>query len=166
MSSDLYVKRAIADVETELAKVNQTLRSKVSTPLSSNYRPELDRSPELDAKRANYYQGLIGVLRWTIKLGRVDIMVAISMLSRYLANPRVGHLEEVFHVFAYLKSHPKSAIVFDHTTPVFDESRFTPCDWKEYYPDAKEPEPPNAPELLGEAIRRSHEETSVSSLFV
>ena len=149
MSSDLYVKRAIADVETELGKVDQTLRSKVSTPLSSGYRPELDKSPELDAKRANYYQGLIGVLRWIIELGRVDIMVGVSMLSRYLANPRVGHLEEAIHVFAYLKSHDRSAIVFDQTTPEFDESRFVPCDWKEYYPDAIEPVPPNAPELLG-----------------
>jgi hypothetical protein len=61
-------------------------------------------------------------------------------------------LEEVFHIFAYLKSHSKSALVFDHTSPVFDESRFTSCDWSEYYPDAKEAEPPRAPELLGNAM--------------
>jgi len=152
MSSDLYVKRAIADVETELGKVNQQLRSKVPTPMSGNYRPELDRSSELDAQRGNYYQGLIGILRWIVELGRIDIMVAVSMLSRYLVNPREGHLEEAFHVFAYLKSHPRSAIVFDKTTPYFDESRFTKCDWKEYYPGAQEPTPPQAPELLGRAM--------------
>ena len=152
MSSDLYVKRAIADVETELEKVGQTLRGKVSTPMTTDYRPELDQSPELDARRANYYQGLIGVLRWIIEIGRVDIMVAVSMLSRFLANPRVGHLEEALHIFAYLKQHNHSAIVFDHTRPVFDESRFAKCDWSGHYPDAKEPVPPRAPDLLGEAV--------------
>ena len=152
MSSDLYVKRAIADVERELAQVNQKLRTKVSTPMSSGYRPELDQSPELDAKRANYFQGLIGVLRWIVELGRIDIMVAVSMLSRYLASPRVGHLEEAFHIFAYLKAHNRSALVFDPTTLVFDEERFPKCDWKEYYPDAAEPVPPKAPELLGKAM--------------
>ena len=152
MSSDLYVKRAIADVETELDKIGQKLKTKATTPLSSTYRPELDQSPELDATRANYYQGLIGILRWMVELGRIDIMVAVSMLSRYLVNPRVGHLEEVFHVFAYLKAYPKTSLVFDDTTPVFDETRFSQCDWQEYYPDAKEEEPARAPELLGNPI--------------
>lgn len=73
--------------------------------MSSDYRPELDKSSELDPTRANYFQGLIGVLRWIVELGRIDIAVSVSMLSRYLANPREGHLEEAFHIFAYLKKH-------------------------------------------------------------
>ena len=112
----------------------------------------MDQSPELDAQRANYFQGLIGVLRWIIELGRIDIMVAVSMLSRYLANPRVGHLEETLHIFAYLKCHERRAVVFDYTTPKFDRSRFTECDWSEFYPNAKEEEPPNAPELRGREV--------------
>jgi len=152
MSSDLYVKRAIADVETELKKLNQTLKARVSTPLSTDYRPELDKSEELDPRRANYFQGLIGVLRWIVELGRIDIMVAVSMLSRYLANPRVGHLEEVFHIFAYLKAHNRSSIVFDPAAPAFDPTRFVKCDWSEHYPGASEPTPPRAPELLGEPM--------------
>ena len=95
MSSDLYVKRAIADVETELKKINQTLQNKVGMPLSSDHRPELDQSPELDLKRANYFQSLIGVLRWTVELGRVDIMVAVSMLSRYLIEGLRHHIPQV-----------------------------------------------------------------------
>jgi hypothetical protein len=152
MSSDLYVKRAIADVETELKHIGQGLRNKVPTPMSSDYRPELDQSPELDPRRANYYQGLIGVLRWIIEIGRIDIMVPVSMLSRYLACPRVGHLEEAFHIFAYLKSHNKSSLVFDPSEPVFDESRFAKCDWSEYYPGASDPDPPRQPEPRGLAV--------------
>ena len=152
MSSDLYVKRAIADVERELGYVGQTLRKKASTPFSTKYRPELDGSPELDPKRANYFQGLVGVLRWIIELGRVDIMTAVTMLSRYLVNPREGHLEEAFHVFAYLKQHNHASILFDASYPEFDQSRFTECDWSEFYPDAAEPVPPRAPELRGKPV--------------
>ena len=152
MSSDMYLKRAISDVETELKRINQTLRKGVTTPLSSDYRPELDKSPELGPKQANYYQGLIGVLRWIVEIGRIDIAVSVSMLSRYLANPRQGHLEEALHIFAYLKRYDRSSIVFDPGYPTFEESRFPKCDWSEYYPGAHEPEPPKAPEILGEPM--------------
>ena len=40
MSSDLYVARAIANVKWELERSNQTLRSKVATPMLTSYRPE------------------------------------------------------------------------------------------------------------------------------
>jgi hypothetical protein len=62
MSSDTYVKRAVADVERELLQIDERLATKVTTPIHLGYRPELDTTPELDPKRASYYQGLIGVL--------------------------------------------------------------------------------------------------------
>ena len=152
LSSDRYVKRAVADVERELAEMSLALPTRTKTPLSTGYRPELDATVELDAKRANYYQGLIGVLRWIVELGRIDIIVPVSMLSRYLMNPRQGHLEQALHVFAYLKNYDRSRMVFDHTEPIFNDSRFTECDWSEYYPGAKEPTPHKAPEALGESV--------------
>jgi hypothetical protein len=155
LSSDLYVKRAVANVEAELAELGQKLSTKVTTPLSQGYRPEMDATPELDTTRTNYYQGLIGVLRWTCELGRVDILTPVSLLSRFLASPREGHLEQAFHVFAYLKRYCKSSMVFDDTEPVFDEGRFTKADWAGYYPDAMEIWPPNAPEGRGNSITMS-----------
>ena len=152
MSADKYCKRALAEVETELEKSGEKLKSKVTTPIADGYRPELDATPELDARRANYYQGLIGILRWIVELGRIDITTAVSHMSRFMANPREGHLEQTLHIFAYLKKYDKSAIVFDDTTPDFDESRFTRPDWSEYYPDAAEPIPPNAPAPRGNAV--------------
>jgi hypothetical protein len=129
MSSEKYVKQAVADVETELEKVDECLPTRVSTPLSQGYRPELDQSRELDAKRGQYYQSLIGVLRWICELGRVDILVAVSMMSRYVVSPREGHLQQVFHLFAYLKHHKRSRMVFDDTEPMFDDNAFRTCDW-------------------------------------
>ncbi len=60
----------------------------MSTPMSQGYRPEIDTTPELDAKHANYYQGLIGVLRWICELGCIDILVDLAMLSRSPVSPR------------------------------------------------------------------------------
>jgi hypothetical protein len=69
MSSELYVKRAVGDVEMELHKVDRVLPTKVTTPMSQSYRPEIDQTPELNADRGQYYQSLIGVLRWICELG-------------------------------------------------------------------------------------------------
>ncbi len=103
MSATAYVKRAIQEVERELAAQDAYLPKRVETPLSSNYRPELDFSRNLDGSQVNYYQGLIGVLRWIVELGRIDIIVPVSLLSRYMVSPREGHLQQVYHIFAYLK---------------------------------------------------------------
>ena len=76
---------------------------------------------EYDAKQANYFQGLIGVLQWMCELGWIDILQPMSLLSRFLASPRIGHLEQVFHLFGYLKRYDRSSLVFDDTYPVFHE---------------------------------------------
>jgi hypothetical protein len=155
MSSEIYTKRAVAEVERELALVGKALLTRAGTPLTTDYRPELDATMLLDAERTSYFQGLIGVLRWMCELGRIDILVPVSMLSRYLAAPRLGHLEQTFHIFAYLKVNGKSALVFDDSLPHIDEDRFSPCDWTEFYPGAGEPEPPRAPELRGNSVTMS-----------
>ena len=49
------------------------LPKRADTPLSGDYRPELDTSSELGPAEALYYQSLIGVLRWIVKLGWVNI---------------------------------------------------------------------------------------------
>jgi hypothetical protein len=94
----------------------------------------------------------LGVLCWACKLGWIDIQVAVSMLSRYLANPRKGHLQQVFHIFGYLKKHERSTMVFDDSEPSFDQSRFGKCDWGKFYPDVEDPLPPNMPEPRGKAV--------------
>ena len=68
------------------------------------------------------------------------------MLAKYLVQPRVGHMDQALHVFAYLKMHDRSTMAFDNSLPVFDESQFICADWMDFYKDAKEALPPNAPE--------------------
>ena len=129
------------------------LPTRVSTPCTSGYRPELDVSRELTDSRAVYFMSLIGILRWAVELGRIDIETEVSKLSSFLAAPREGHLSQALHIFAYLKKHHNSGIVFDPTYPDINEDDFkTNDDWKYFYGDEGESLPPNMPPPLGKEV--------------
>jgi len=147
-----YLKEAIRVVEQDLIKLDRCLPGNVPTPLASGYRPELDVSAILDDDFTNWYQRLIGILRWAVELGRIDIHFSVAIMAQYLAQPRAGHLEQVFHLFAYLKTHTRSCIILDDSRPQVDESRFIQADWTAFYPEAAEAIPLNAPETCGESI--------------
>ena len=153
MSSNDYVKNAVKNLEDTLASENTKLRGKANRPLPSDYRPEIDVSPLLSDTLANRYQNLIGVLRWACELGRIDILLEVSWLSSFAAMPRRGHLEAVYHVFAYLKKHDRSTLVFDDSYPPVNELAFTHVDWTDFYPEAAEPIPPNMPQPRGNPVK-------------
>ena len=65
------------------------------------------------------------------------------MMSSHLALPREGHLEAVFHIFAYLKKNHNSEMVFDPSEPDTNMSDFPREDWSlSIYGDVKEDMPP------------------------
>ncbi|KAL7574019.1 hypothetical protein ACA910_015599 [Epithemia clementina (nom. ined.)] len=117
MSAGTYLKRALATVDKMLAEDNSKLAPTAKTPFRSGYRPEVDITPELSVRFTQRYQQLIGILRWLVELGRIDIMTEVSMLSSHNALPRQGHLEAVYHVFSYLASHSRSTVVFNDRVP-------------------------------------------------
>ena len=49
----------------------------------------------------NRYQQLIGMLQWSIKLGRIDIQTEVICLSHHLCEPSEGHLNAVYMIFRY-----------------------------------------------------------------
>ena len=57
-----------------------------------------------------------------VELGRIDMITEFSMMASFLALPREGHLENIFHVFAYLKIEHNSRMVFDSSYPEIDLS--------------------------------------------
>jgi hypothetical protein len=152
ISSDTYVRRAVEEVGRKLEKAGKQLKKKVVSPLASGYRPKLDASPELNKNQAIYFASLMGVLRWIIELGQIDIVVKVNLLARFQANPREGHLEQMFHMFAYLKQYNQSSLVFDWTEFSLDEMMFKEYDWQEYYPGATEAIPDNMPEPRGKPV--------------
>ena len=152
MSASDYVDAAIVNVESALDATGQRLPSKCTTPMQSNYRPELDVTAELKRDGVQYFQELIGVLRWAVELGRIDIALEVSLLSSHLALPREGHLQQVYHIVGFLKQSGARTIVFDPQHPIISESRFVQCDWRDFYRDATEPIPGDAPEPRGNVV--------------
>ena len=152
-SSSQYVQAAVTNVEAHLKRSNKSLPRRASSPLSTNYRPELDISTELSFRDAAYYQSLIGVLRWIVELGRADITAEASIMASYMASPRQGHLEEVFHIFGYLKIHHNCEMVFDPSEPEIIDTDFPQEDWStSVYDGVKESLPHNAPEERGQGF--------------
>ena len=155
--SSQYVQAAVKNVEAWLAKEenrmwSKHLPSKPDSPLPVTYRPELDVSPELNSRTSSYYQSLIGVLRWMVELGRVDICLEVSMMSSHLALPREGHLRHLLQIFRYLKKHHNAELVFDPSDPVVNEADFERRDWtsSEFGAiDGEEVLPPNMPQPRG-----------------
>ena len=57
-------------------------------------------------------------------MDRVDICCKVSMMSSFVAMPRGGHLQQLYHVFEYLKQHHNSRLVLDPTYPEMDTDSF------------------------------------------
>jgi hypothetical protein len=94
----------------------------------------------------------VGVLFWMVELGGVDICLECSMMSSHLALPRIGHLYQLFQMFAYLKKYHNTKMVFDPCDPVVDESSFELRDWtsSEFgHIQGQEELTPNMPESRG-----------------
>ena len=149
-SSSQYVQGAVTNVETYLKRKGESLPRKCSTPLATNYRPEIDISEELNSAEASYFMSLVGILRWIVELGRVDITCEVSMMASMMANPRRGHLDQLLHIFGYLKANHNAEMVFDPTMPNIDKSQFPRQSWSHTpYAGMKEQMPDNMHEPRG-----------------
>ena len=88
----------------------------------------------------------------------MDICLEVSMLSSHLALPRVGHLQQVIRIFAYLKKYHNAELVFDPSDPVIDEALFDRRDWSTsefgHLDDGKREYPPNMPVPRGQGFVR------------
>ena len=139
---------------------------KAENPYKMGYDPELDTSQELDPDAASYYLTIIGVLRWMIELGRIDIITEVSLLSSHITLPRDGHLEAAIHAMSHGQSF-NFRLVYDSSYPEIDHSVFKEFDWSEFYQDAKEAMHLNASEPQGKEnicmfVDSDHAEDKVS----
>jgi hypothetical protein len=151
-----YIKGALANLALNLQQreLKPLPPSGHKTPFPSNYRAECDATPELDDKTTNWYQELIGILRWAIELGRIDIMFEVTALSAHLALPRQGHLDAAIHIFGYLQREVSRWILMDPTYPNTFPGQAEPVysEWTEFYEGATEPIPTDAPTPRGKHV--------------
>jgi len=69
----------------------------------------------------------------------VDILLEVSLLSSHLALPRSGHLQQVY--------------LFDPDHPRISQDRFQEFDWVDFYKDAEEEIPMDAPTPRGREVQ-------------
>ena len=121
-----------------------------------DYKSELDTTATCDKRLTNYFQNLIGVLRWIVELGRIDIAFEVSSLSKFLSHPRTGHIYQALHIFKYLETHIDNDLSFD---PIYNnivdsgKNYEKAKEMKKIYIDAKEVFPTNAPLQRGKSIQ-------------
>jgi hypothetical protein len=87
-----------------------------------------------------------------VELGCIDITNEVPMLYTHLCLPHEGHLEAIFHVFAYLGPHHNAIVLFDPAYPSADMGTFINTDWKSMYGDMKEMIPSDAPVPRGKEV--------------
>ena len=120
INSSLYVQEAVRNCEDYL-KTNYPddykLTKYAPNPFPMDYEPSMDVSALLEAEEASYYQSIIGILRWMVELGRVDIATEVSQLASCLAMPRKGHLVNALHIMSYLKIKHNSMLILGPTYP-------------------------------------------------
>ena len=56
-----------------------------------------------------------------MELGHIEILYEVATMSTHVDMPRIGHLQELFHMFGYLKANPKHKLVFDQDHSMVDE---------------------------------------------
>ncbi len=147
-----YIKEAIEQVEQ---KTGNKIREE-KLPMKPGDHPEEDESDFLDNDQHRLYQSMMGMLQWTVSIGRLDICYAVSSLSRFCTNPREGHLERVYRIFGYLRKYPNKAIGIVERDPIVNkdllQDHTTNYDFEDQYAYAHEeiddrfPEP-KGPEL-------------------
>ena len=84
MGSEQYVKEAIRNIETYCESNGlflKTGKNAAKSVFPSGYRPELDFTEECGDEDITFFQEQIGVLRWAVELGRIDIATEVSMLA-------------------------------------------------------------------------------------
>ena len=144
-----YVKAAIKNVEARLDKSDLRLPSMCGTPMSISYHTSEDVTREINAEGLHTYQELIGILRCMIEIGKIDILLEVSLLSSHLELPRIGHLQSVYRIFGYLKQVPKRRLYFDPKKTIMSEDKFHIFGWEDFYKDAIEYIPLDMPETRG-----------------
>ena len=111
--SKTYVEKMMKSYERQFG----SLPRKQSSPLTEGDHPELDISDLLDDDKRSLYMSLVGALQWAVTLGRFDIAYATMVMSRFRAEPRVGHMEHILHIYGYLRKYPDGRIRFRMRCP-------------------------------------------------
>ena len=102
ISDSKYIHQALKNLESILDMHGLKLRHNTNSPLPGNYHSDRDETPECDTEIARLYASLIGILRWLVEIGRINITFEVFMMSLYTGMPRECHLHHVTYTHIYI----------------------------------------------------------------
>ena len=107
----------MADYITSAASISKVVFHKqVPTPLSPSVNYFDDSSPPVE--NITIYQSIIGQLLFIANAGRPDVAYPVSLLSRFLKDPRKVHLQAAHRVMQYLYSTRYLGISYRMGSPI------------------------------------------------
>ena len=128
-------------------------KQNVSSPLERNDHPELDVTDLIDDDGIRKYQSLLGILQWTITLGRFDIATAVATMSSFRVAPRQGHLDRLQRICGYLSKMRYGVIRVRTEEPDYSDLPVDEYDWAHtVYGKVSEEIPSDAPKPLGKRV--------------
>jgi hypothetical protein len=88
----------------------------VSTPIAPHYKLSSTQCPTKDEDLKYMskvpYSSDVGSLMYSMVCSRLDLSYAMSLVSRYMANPGITHWEVVKWIFKYLHSTSNACLQF------------------------------------------------------
>lgn len=154
ISAQDYLEKALATIEETYGKLEQLFKTRMDTPAPTDFHPEIDSTEFLDDDTTTLYQSYIGILRWAVELGRIDLNHFASTMAKFSASPREGHLFALIRFFAYVKKHLQSGIIINSDEIYWTSTEWVSKDWDRFYPDINgELLPPDMPEARGHPVQ-------------
>ncbi|XP_020258289.1 uncharacterized protein LOC109834669 [Asparagus officinalis] len=85
-----------------------------ATPVDQSFRLSAEAGEPVDRER---YHRLVGRLIY-LSHTRPDILFAVNVVSRYMHDPRKGHMDAVYQILRYLKGAPGKGLRFRRSSHV------------------------------------------------
>ena len=111
----------------------QLLKKNSNNPFIGEYALAMDENLALEHDLASWYQSLIRIIRWVVKIGILDIITEVLMMASQMAMPKEGHLEAIFNVFAVIRQNYNSRTEFDPNYHAINMNDSREYKWKEFY---------------------------------
>jgi len=102
------------------------------TPIEQNHKLSAESGDPIDKEK---YQRLVGRLIYLCHT-RPDITYAVSVVSRYMHNPRSAHMDAVYRILRYLKSCPGKGLWFKRNGHLNVEG-YCDADWESCQDDRR-----------------------------
>ncbi|GKV22644.1 hypothetical protein SLEP1_g32496 [Rubroshorea leprosula] len=112
LSQKKYIEKVLEQFGLHEAKA-------VTTPLGAHFKLSSNLSPEMEEEKKFMarvpYASAVGSLMYAMVCTRPDISHAVSVVSRYMANPGKGHWEAVKWILWYLQGTTDVGLVYDRS---------------------------------------------------